>query len=122
MIKRYLISFVMLLIVVTSVQSAGITTAVGNGADTFISNDGQSGDYGPDSNHGSGTDVKVRTYDATRLKITLLRFDITGYEKFNNVSGAKLGLNVTYSKRTRTLGVFALVDETLDDWPELTTN
>lgn len=109
-----------LLVFATTAQADWVQTTVGSGADTTISNDDQSYPaWDANSTHGGDTDVKVRTLDGVRLKIAYLRFDITDNTQFDSVSGARLGLNVTYSRRTRILGVFGLADS-LDNWDEAT--
>ncbi|HHY84477.1 MAG TPA: hypothetical protein GYA07_02915 [Verrucomicrobia bacterium] len=53
-----------------------VTTATGNGADTYLSNDGQDGNSGPDVIHGAEGDITVRTVGPnTRLKIGYIRFE-----------------------------------------------
>jgi len=117
----YLISFAVLLIAASSVQAlTTVTTADANGADTYLSNDGQSGNYGPTSTHGTEGGVAIRRYDGTRMKLGLIRFDITGIT--GSLTGATLSFNVTSSNRTRVWGIYGLVDETRDNWDEATTS
>lgn len=47
-----------------------ITTAFGRGADTYLSNDNQYDDTGPDTNHGSETVVKIRNYVKNPCTVT----------------------------------------------------
>jgi hypothetical protein len=105
----------------TTRQEFIITTAIGNGADTYLSNDGQSGNYGPNSIHGMDGGIEIRNYANTRLKIAYLRFDISDITE--DMTGTKLSLNVTSSTRGRTLGVYGLKDSAgLDNWNEATTS
>ena len=95
-----------------------VTTAAGSGADTFLSNDGQGGDYGPDSLHGTQEGFEVRTAWDVRMKIGYLRFDLSGIS--GDMSGATLGLYLTSGKRDRTLSIYGLSNESLDNWDEAT--
>ena len=117
----YSISIVMLLIAASTVQAEMVfSTAVGNGADTGLENDGQSGSHGPDSVHGTDTALDVRNYEAVRQKFICIRFDITGIA--GDLSGATLSLTVNISNRSRNWLVYGLVDESLDNWDEATTS
>lgn len=118
-IQLIYLSTVVLLSMVNSVQvRTAITTANGNGADTYLSNDGQLGNYGPTSTHGADTSLAVRRYDGTRQKLLYVRFDLTGVT--GSLTGATLSFNLTGSNRTRLWGIYGLVDEALDNWPEAT--
>jgi hypothetical protein len=116
----YLISFVVLLSIVSSVQALTITTAKGNGADTYLSNDGQEGNYDPNSVHGKEGALEVRNAAGIRLKIGYIRFDITDVNE--DLTGARVGVNVSSSSRDRVWGIYALVDESLDNWDEAATS
>ncbi len=125
MIKKSLIFFAVLLIVAVSVQAQEITTAVGNGADTYLSNDGQvreGYDFTADGTHGGEVAIKMRNLEGTRLKLGYIRFDIS------QLSGAEeaaftLGLNVVWFKGVNsTFHIYALVNESLDNWDEMTTS
>jgi hypothetical protein len=71
----YLISFAVLLIAASSVQAiTTVTTAMGNGADTYVTNDSQ---QSATSTHGAEARIRVRNLEATRQKIGYLRFDIS---------------------------------------------
>jgi hypothetical protein len=117
----YLISFVVLLSAASSVQAlTTVTTAVGNGADTFVGNDSKSS---PTATHGTATELESR-YAGTdlRFRAAYLRFDIS--DVGGDMTGAKLVLDASYLKSStgRVLDVYGLKDETLDLWNEGTTN
>ena len=119
------ISFIVLLSVASSVQAlTEITTANGNGADTFLSNDGQTGSGGsdgaPTAVHGTEGAMAVRNFEGTRQKIGYVRFDISNVS--GDLTGATLSVYLTLSRRSRTWGIYGLVDETLDNWDEATTS
>jgi hypothetical protein len=117
----YLISFAMLLSAASSVQALTITTAKGKGADTYLSNDEQSGNYGPNSVHGTEDAFEVRNVAGVRLKIGYVRFDISDVNS-KDLMGARVGVNTSSGKRDRTWGIYALVNESLDKWDEATTS
>jgi hypothetical protein len=99
-------------------EPVAVTTGVGNGADTALENDGQSGNHGPDSLHGADTYIAVRRYDGTRQKMLYVRFDLSALG--GHLSQAILTFNLTSSNRTRTWAIYGLVDESLDNWDEAT--
>jgi len=108
-----------LLLIAGSAAALTVTTAQGNGADTALENDGQSGNHGPTSLHGADASLTVRRYDGTRQKMLYLRFDLTGIE--GDLTKATLTFNVTSTaNRARVWGVHGLVDETLDNGSEAT--
>jgi len=113
----YLLSFAVLLIAASSVQALiEITTAVGGGADTTLSNDA---DKGPNVIHGALGTVRLRDYPGTRAKIGFIRFDLTGIA--GDLTGATLSLNFT-TAYAKTWNVYGLKDGANDLWPEATTN
>ena len=117
----YFICFALLLGTASSVQAlVTVTTAVGNGADTGLENDGQGGDHGPDSVHGTDADLDIRNYEGVRQKFICIRFDLTGIE--SGLSDATLSITVNISNRNRNWLVYGLVDESLDIWDEATTS
>jgi hypothetical protein len=115
----YLISFAVLLIAASSVQAlTTVTTAMGNGADTYVTNDSS---QSATSTHGAEVRIRVRNLEATRQKIGYLRFDIS--EVAGDMTGATLSMTTTYLKSSaKTWNVYGLTDETLDSWAEGTTN
>ena len=72
------IGLAVLLLMASSASAVTVTTAKGNGADTTLENDGQSGNHGPTSLHGTEASLAVRRFDGTRQKMLYLRFDLTG--------------------------------------------
>jgi autotransporter-associated beta strand protein len=96
------------------------TTAGGTGADTFLTNDSNSG---PTSVRGANTVMNMRRFDGTRSRQPLFRFDIGSLSSGANLTGTTLSLTITRSaNRTRTANVYGLIDEALDSWPESTTS
>jgi hypothetical protein len=121
MIKRSLVFVAMLLCVAFSVQAQEITTAVGNGADTYLSNDSQvreGYDFTADGTHGGEPTIKMRNLEGTRLKLGYVRFDISQLSGAQDIS---LALNVVWFKGVNsTFHIYALVNESLDNWDEMT--
>ncbi len=94
------------------------TTADGNGADSALSNDGTGGG-GPNDNHGAAGSLQIRYFTDARLFFAILRFDVNGLS--GDLSNALLQLNVTNAGRTRTWGVYGLVDgDPGENWDEST--
>jgi len=116
----FLISVTLLLSVVSGVQALTITTADGDGADTYLANDSQSGDYGPDSVHGA--DVSLRAFRQladTRSKTGYIRFDLSGVA--GDLNGAILTFDATFLKGSaREVDVYGLIDGDGDLWDEST--
>ena len=113
------IGLAVLLLIAGSASAITVTTATGNGADTALENDGQSGNHGPASLHGTEASLTVRRFDGTRQKMPYLRFDLTGIE--GDLTKATLTFNITSTaNRARVWGVYGLMDETLDNWDEAT--
>ena len=58
--KSIYILTTVLLVATSAIQAQVIlSTANGNGADTYLSNDGQTGDFGPDSVHGADASLRA---------------------------------------------------------------
>jgi hypothetical protein len=110
------------LVAAGSASALSITTAVGNGADTYLANDSQSGigTNGPDTTHGA--EIRMRAFRQladTRSKTGYIRFDITGIA--GDMSGATLTFDATYLKGgARTVEVYGLIDGDDDFWDEST--
>ena len=97
---------------------AALTTADGNGADTFLTNDGNTG---PEVVHGANGGLVVRTFSGVRMRLAMIRFDVSNLE--GDLSNTLLQLNNTGAPRTRDLTVYGLVDGDPDEaWDETTTN
>lgn len=101
-----------------SFGQAVITTAHGDGADTYLSNDGNSG---PTVVHGGDTALNMRAITDLRARVMLLRFDVSNFVA-GSLTEATLTLNFTASNRTRTWNAFGLTDQSLDGWLEGDTN
>jgi hypothetical protein len=118
----YLVCFALLVGTVNSVQAlVTVTTADGNGADTYLSNDGQGSNYGPDSVHGEDTSLRAfRQLEGVRSKAAYIRFDLTNIA--GDMSGATLTFEATFLKgSSKTVDVYGLKDGDDDFWDESTT-
>jgi hypothetical protein len=119
----YFICFALLLGTVSSVQAlVTVTTADGNGADTYLSNDGQGSNYGPDSLHGEDQSLRAfRQLVGVRSKAAYIRFDLTNIA--GDMSGATLTFEATFLKgSSKTVEVYGLTDGDDDFWDESTTS
>ena len=119
--KLVLLAVLLVLISVVAVQAEiVITTENGNGADTYLSNDNQGAEYGPDINHGSDTTLKAfRQYADTRSKAAFIRFDISNIT--GDLSDAILTFDLTWANGgAKSTDVYGLIDEDLDFWDENT--
>lgn len=126
--RRHLLGLAVLASLVacsTSQAAMFVSTADGNGADTFIENDNQGFD-GTDpiataANIRGGSEfLQMRRLPGVRLKAFLLRFDITDLDA---AAYADAQLRFDFSlNRTRQLRVYAIADGALDNWDEATTN
>lgn len=95
------------------------TTAAGVGADTALSNDGQNAGTGPDANHGAAASIQVRYFTDARLFFGMIRFDVS--DLGGSLENAMLQLNLTTVGRTRTWGIYGLVDgDPGESWDEST--
>ena len=96
-----------------------IPTSYGNGADTYVSNDSNSG---PTVVHGAESSVNVRAIADSRARLALLRFDLSAVTS-GALTGAQLQLNLTYGQNTRDLIVYGLNDGDAGEmWDESVTN
>lgn len=93
-----------------------ITTADGNGADTYLTNDSQ---QGPDSI--TSAEVRMRAFRQlanTRSKAGYIRFDLTGVSE-PDMTGSYLRFDATYLKGgTKVVQVYGLIDGDGDLWNE----
>lgn len=107
---------VLLLAVCISIAQAGIeiTTAVGNGADTFVGNDSNKG---PNSNYGGSGTIDIRNNANVRAHIGYIRFDIS--DAVGDLTGAQLQLCITQGGATRTWNIYGLNDGGDDGWNEM---
>ena len=112
----------MLLFMAVSVEAQVIvTTADGDGADTYCPNDNQSGgSQGPDSNLGSETRIRAfRQLTDTRSKTGYIRFDISNVA--GDLTEAIMTFASTYQKGgTKTVTVYGVNDGPGDFWDEST--
>lgn len=94
-----------------------VTTADGNGADTFLGNDSNKS---ATNNYGGANDMDLRNYTNTRSHIGYARWDITSIGGMDP-TGAQLRLWITGAQNTRDCAVYALNDNVIDDnWNEMT--
>lgn len=101
-----------------SFGQATLTTFEGAGADTYLSNDSNSG---AGVVHGSDGAMNVRAITDSRARLTLLRFDVSEYLA-ESLTEATVTVNFTMATRSRTWDVFGLAAENLDSWLESETN
>jgi len=93
-----------------------VTTAVGNGADATVYNDG---DRGPGTNGGGSDYLEVRYWENTRFRATFIRFDISDVQ--DQADGAVIGCttsDVTKMLDVREFTIYGLTDESFDSWDE----
>lgn len=97
-----------------------VTTADGNGADTYLSNDSVDGAYVA---HGASSSMEFRNIKGTRFRALYFRFDLSGYAG-ETFSGASLTLNGVNIGRNRALIFTGLLDGTSsgqgENWNEVT--
>lgn len=120
-VTRSVLGLALLAATVTSGSSQAamlVSTEVGNGADTSLQNDSQSGGTSAVVAGGFGN-VPFRRSDDSRQKMLLVRFDIS---TLDNSSFADAVLRFNYNhNRVRTMRVYALADA-FDNWDEATTS
>lgn len=116
---RTFICSIALVVLLSTVGAAAltITTEDGNGADTYLTNDGQ---QGPDTN--TGAEVRMRAFRQladTRSKTGYIRFDLG--DAAGDMSGATLTFEATFLKGSeKTVEVYGLLDGEHDSWDEST--
>jgi hypothetical protein len=98
-------------------RAGSLTTADGNGADTFGSNDSNSG---PTVVHGAEETVNVRSLAASRARLAMLRFDVSDPD--TPTTNVRLKLIETQGTRNRVMQVYGLNDGADDNWDESTAN
>ncbi len=108
-----------LLAAATPAPAAAVSTVIGNGADTYLSNDSNSG---PTVVHGADGNMAFRYWEATRSRQMLMRFDLGLLDTGSDRTGATLSLTFTTSTRARTVRIYGLLDESLDAWDEAATS
>jgi hypothetical protein len=116
----YLIPLMMFVLTCAAQAEVVVTTATGNGADTYLSNDSQGANYGPDTMHGGDTSLRAfRQLAAVRSKAAFIRFDISNAA--GDMSGAILTFDATFLKGTsKDVQVYGLTDGDDDFWDEST--
>jgi hypothetical protein len=90
-----------------------VTTADGLGADGGVSNDYT---QGPAFLLGTDMNAQLRRYDGSRARAVILRFDVHGVDK--DISGVTLSFTTSLANRERTLNIYVLTDDSLDNWNE----
>ncbi|MCC5833439.1 MAG: right-handed parallel beta-helix repeat-containing protein [Opitutales bacterium] len=99
-----------------------LTTADGNGADTTLTNDSQSGNWGPNAVRGGESRLTHRVLNNSRMKIPMIRFDISHLEG-EDFDEAMIALEIAWGEnRTRDWAIWGLTDPDLQDWDESTTS
>jgi fibronectin-binding autotransporter adhesin len=95
-----------------------ISTTNGLGADTYLSNDGQTG-QGPTTTHGLETGFQHRVFSGTRMKFLYVRFDKG--TSLINYAGSTVSINFSGANRTRTCSVYGLKNGDIGEaWGEST--
>lgn len=120
-VTRSVLGVALLAAAVTSGSSQAamlVTTEVGNGADTTLQNDSQSGGTSGVVAGGFGN-VPFRRSDDSRQKILMVRFDISTLDS-SSFANAVLRFDYNHN-RVRTMRVYALADA-FDNWDEATTS
>ncbi|MEN6309258.1 MAG: LamG-like jellyroll fold domain-containing protein [Anaerohalosphaeraceae bacterium] len=115
--KKWLMLAITVVLSLSTVSMAQliVTTATGSGADGGISNDGN---QGPNVVLNSGN-TPIRRYEGTRAKAMIVRYDVRNVG--GDLSGATLSFTTTSTaNRGRTLNLWALTDDSLDNWNEAT--
>lgn len=119
--RRQLAILGTLLAAATTAPAVNISTAIGNGADTYLSNDDNSG---PAANHGSEGSMHLREEDGVRMRHLYLRFDISSLS--GDLTGATITLNGTTVNRNRPLDFYGVVDGATggqgENWNETTVS
>ena len=124
MIKISLLFVAMLLFTAVNAQTLEVTTADGNGADTYLSNDTQAPRFSADSSHGDEASMKFRNLEGVRQKFAYFRFDVSSVKTpETQIESAMIGLWPTAYKGVplNKLFIYAMTNEALDDWDEMTT-
>lgn len=117
--RRLLIAFgASIAFAAISYGQAVITTGDGNGADTYLTNDANSG---PDAVHGESASLNLRGFDGVRARTILIRFDVSDYVPESLTNGT-ISLNFTASNRDRSWTVYGLTDDSVANWEEATTS
>jgi len=91
-----------------------VSTADGNGADTFVSNDTNKQYYYVG---GASGGLNVRNYEGVRAKAALVRFDISSLTT-TDIAGLTLSMDQEYAYRSRTHSIYVLTDGDGDNWAE----
>lgn len=83
-----------------------VTTAVGNGADTTLIND-----TGPHAGapQGAAGSMELRNYSGIRMRIPLLRFDLSAYAG-DTISNATLSIGVSSVNRDRVVAAYGFTN------------
>jgi len=103
-------------------QPDTLSTAYGEGADVFISNDDRGG---PEANYSDLPYLVVRKHEV-RTRIIYLKFDITDIYRFEDggTNDAYLGLNLKYSEKMADtileVSVYGMINDEFDDWTDTT--
>ena len=115
--KVLLIVMVMCLFGLVAQAEMSVSTADGDGADTFIGND--TANKPPTNNYGGGNDMDIRNLLDTRAHIGYFRLDITDLGGIDP-TGAQLKLWQTGANKTKSYDIYGLNDNAIDDaWQEM---
>ena len=101
-----LLPAVLMAITGSSRAAVDISTAVGSGADTYLTNDGNSG---PGANLGTIDSMEIREADGVRMRHLYFRFDISSVAG-QDLSGASITINGLIVNRNRPMTFRGVVD------------
>ncbi len=90
--------------------AVSVTTAVGNGADTYLINDtGTSSTVFAGAGQGGAAKMELRNDSAVRMRMPLLRFDLSAYAG-DTISNASLSVTVAGANRDRVVAVYGFTN------------
>lgn len=97
-------------VTVANATAVSVTTAVGNGADTYLINDtGTSSTVFAGAAQGGAAKMELRNYSGTRMRIPFLRFDLSAY-KGDTLSNASLSVTVAGANRDRVVAAYGFTN------------
>ncbi len=90
--------------------AVSVTTAVGNGADTYLINDGgTSSTVFAGAGQGGAAEMELRNYAGIRMRMPFLRFDLSAYQG-DTISNASLSVTVAGANRDRVVAVYGFTN------------
>ena len=89
-----------------SAATVSVTTAMGNGADTYLINDSGPGAGNP---QGTGGAIEVRNYDGVRQRIGFVRFDLSAYQG-DTISNPTFSITADGLNRDRVVALYGFTN------------